>query len=228
MKELLILVLYLVVGYSDAQENGRVLSQPVPEKCVSRPIHFTFNGHHYFYSNRTSEFANLKVDWLDGRNHCREYCMDLVSMETQRENDLIKNFVNNNDLAYIWTSGRLCDFNGCDRDDLKPKKINGWFWSGSNKKISPTNRRPKNWREQPWSQKGHESDHPKHTGGPQPDNAEFYLNNSTEACLGLLNDIYKDGIKWHDIACYHTKPFICEDSDKLLNYVRNTNKDIKL
>ena len=23
--------------------------------------------------------------------------------------------------------------------------------------------------------------------------------------MGLLNDIYEDGVKWHDIACYHTK-----------------------
>merc|ERR1711963_691643 len=41
-----------------------------------------------------------------------------------------------------------------------------------------------------------------------------------EACMGVLNDIYDDGIKWHDIACYHTKPFICEDSDQLLEYVQ--------
>ena len=38
--------------------------------------------------------------------------------------------------------------------------------------------------------------------------------------MGLLNDIYDDGVKWHDIACYHTKPFICEDSDQLLEYVK--------
>ena len=26
--------------------------------------------------------------------------------------------------------------------------------------------------------------------------------------MGLLNDIYEDGVKWHDIACYHTKVMI--------------------
>ena len=54
---------------------------------------------------------------------------------------------------------------------------------------------------------------------PQPDNAEEDINGSRESCLGLLNNIYNDGIKWHDIACYHPKPFMCEDSDALLDYV---------
>lgn len=29
-------------------------------------------------------------------------------------------------------------------------------------------------------------------------------------------------------ACYHEKPFICEDSDELLNYVAATNPGIRL
>ena len=33
--------------------------------------------------------------------------------------------------------------------------------------------------------------------------------------MGLLNDIYEDGVKWHDIACYHTKPYVCEDSEQV-------------
>ncbi|KAL7647466.1 UNVERIFIED_CONTAM: hypothetical protein RMT77_001062 [Armadillidium vulgare] len=47
-----------------------------------------------------------------------------------------------------------------------------------------------------------------HTGGfkiPQPDNRE-----GNEDCLSVLNNIYGDGIKWHDVACSHRKPIICE------------------
>ncbi|XP_045107286.1 uncharacterized protein LOC123502133 [Portunus trituberculatus] len=46
------------------------------------------------------------------------------------------------------------------------------------------------------------------TGGrgvPQPDNRE-----GNEYYIALLNNIYKDGIKWHDIANSHEKPVICE------------------
>ena len=48
------------------------------------------------------------------------------------------------------------------------------------------------------------------------------------ALIYIRIDYFQDGIKWHDVACYHTKPFICEDSDKLLQYVRDTNEGIKL
>ena len=57
------------------------------------------------------------------------------------------------DLAYIWTSGRLCNFKGCDRDDLQPVQVNGWFWSGSGVKMAPTNSTPPGWSYQPWSGK---------------------------------------------------------------------------
>lgn len=64
-------------------------------------------------------------------------------------------------MRYIWTSGRKCNFNGCDRQDLLPQNVNGWFWSGSGAKIGPTTQRNSG----DWS----------HTGGygqPQPDNRE--------------------------------------------------------
>ena len=27
---------------------------------------------------------------------------------------------------------------------------------------------------------------------------------------------YGDGVSWHDSACYRTKQFVCEDSDKMV------------
>ena len=107
--------------------------------------------------------------------------------------------------------------------------VHGWFWSGSGMKMAPTNAKPPGWSYQPWSPTGHKS---QFTGDgskvPQPDNAEFEINESVEACMGVLNNIYEDGVKWHDIACYHTKPFLCEDSEDLLEYARATNKDLKI
>ena len=40
---------------------------------------------------------------------------------------------------------------------------------------------------------------------PQPDNRE-----GDEFCLAVLNDFYDDGVTFHDIACHHEKPVICE------------------
>jgi hypothetical protein len=28
---------------------------------------------------------------------------------------------------------------------------------------------------------------------------------------------------WHDIACYHKKPFVCEDSDTLMEFAKQTS-----
>lgn len=78
----------------------------------SGPKKFNYKGHNYFFSTQVPELANKRVDWLEARNLCREYCMDAISIETQEENNLIYKFIQENDIPYIWTSGRLCDFNG--------------------------------------------------------------------------------------------------------------------
>lgn len=148
--------------------------------------------------------------------------MDAVNIETQAENDLITKFIDINNITEIWTSGRLCDFDGCEnRTDLIPKNIFGWFWSGNRAKIFPTNKKPPGWSYNPWSHTGHKKK-------PQPDNAEFELNQTSEACLAILNDAYEDGIKWHDVACYQSKPVLCEDNEDLLEWTQAQNKDVKI
>lgn len=196
------------------EESARRLVDPDPEKCVQRPRHFSHRGHGYFYSGDEEEFSG-KVDWLEGRNICRKFCMDLVSIETPKENEVIKEFLTSRDLPYIWTSGRLCNFKGCDRPDLQPASVAGWFWSGSGVRMAPTNSTPPFWPSQPWSHTGHRSQF-EDQDVPQPDNAEFLINGSTEACMAVFNDVYDDGVSWHDVACYHRKFFICEDSNQLL------------
>lgn len=169
--------------------------------------------------------------------------MDAVSIETQEENNLIYRLIQQNDVPYVWTSGRLCDFQGCEnRTDLIPKNIYGWFWSANREKIQATDKIPNGWGYNPWSKTGHKKK-------PQPDNAEFDINQTVEACLSVLNNVYGDGIAWHgkfftiillfllykmlfnypiDVACYHEKPTICEDNEELLNYIAATNPGIRL
>merc|ERR1711982_231431 len=162
--------------------TGRLLSLPVPEKCANRPKHFEHGGHNYWFSGDEENFTDHKVDWLHGRNICREYCMDLVSLETPTEHELIEKFIKDNDLPYVWSSGRLCNFKGCDREDLQPPTVNGWFWSGSGVKMAPTNSTPPGWSYQPWSFTGHKTQFENHNVS-QPDNAEFDINGSVEACM---------------------------------------------
>ncbi|KAJ1528667.1 hypothetical protein ONE63_007061 [Megalurothrips usitatus] len=198
------------------QPAGRILEPPVPSLCAQRKIHEKFNGKGYYFSWKDASTANQQMDWLGIRNWCRQRCMDSISPETSVENEYIKKKLVDDKVKYIWTSGRLCDFKGCEeRVDLKPLNVNGWFWTAELKKLAPTTDRTQN----DWG----------YSGGinkPQPDNRELIQGGAPENCLAILNNFYNDGVHWHDVACHHKKPWVCEESEALVNYVRFTNPNI--
>ena len=100
------------------------------QKKLLRSFHEKYAGHHYFLSWRESWTKFEDWDWFNARNYCRKRCMDLVSFETQQEYDWVKGFVDGN-VPYFWTSGRKCNFDGCDKPEFFPKLVNGWFWSAN-------------------------------------------------------------------------------------------------
>lgn len=178
------------------------------QKCRNRPVDFTIGGISYFFSDFQASLKNRRVGWAEAREICRSFCMDTISINTQKEFEVMKNLLEDNLVDYIWTSGHECVPKKCSQ----PREINGWLWMNNNQKIPPTNKNPPGWSFNPWS----------HTGflnRRQPDNAEFTVNRKNESCLGVLHNVYDDGIKFHDVACYHKKPFICEDSEELLKGV---------
>ncbi|XP_063701274.1 uncharacterized protein LOC134831472 [Culicoides brevitarsis] len=198
--------------------TGRVLEPPVPSLCAQRVIHERApDGKGYFFSWRDPNLKGVEEDWLSARNYCRQRCMDTVSTETSPENEWIKQKLVDEKVKYIWTSGRLCDFKGCDRPDLLPNNINGWFWTAELQKLAPTTDR----RQGDWSENGG-------IGRPQPDNRELQQGGAPENCLAILNNFYNDGVHWHDVACHHKKPWVCEENDALLKYVRYTNPNLRV
>jgi len=210
-----------VLSLSTAQfVNGRSLEPPVPALCAKnqRPIHDRApDGKGYFFSWRDPALQGVEEDWLGARNFCRKRCMDSVSLETSNENEWVKRQIVDGKVKYIWTSGRICDFKGCDRPDLQPTSINGWFWTAELQKLAPTTDRQQN----DWSANGG-------IGQPQPDNRELHQGGANENCLAVLNNFYNDGVHWHDVACHHRKPFVCEENDALLKYVQYTNPQIRV
>ncbi|XP_044726674.1 uncharacterized protein LOC123290518 [Chrysoperla carnea] len=206
-------------GIALAQSPGRILEPPIPEACAQRTIHERRpDGKGYLFSWREPQLKGVEEDWLSARNYCRQRCMDLISLETRVENEWIKERIKQENVKYIWTSGRLCDFEGCNRPDLLPRHINGWFWTAELQKLAPTNIREQN----DWSETGG-------IGKPQPDNREpIQQGGPPENCLAILNEFYNDGIHWHDVACHHRKPWVCEENDALLKYVRYTNPNLRV
>ncbi|RXG53106.1 hypothetical protein Avbf_16145 [Armadillidium vulgare] len=201
--------------------QGRQLIRPDPQACAQRTKHSaTFrNGHYYFFSWAHRPTANHERDWLDARNICRKHCQDLVSLETVDEAEFIHQAISSANVKYIWTSGRKCNFPGCDRPDLQPPLTNGWFWSGSEARLPST--RTNDPINAYWSTTGG-------AGTRQPDNREQSQNGPDEACIAVLNNFYNDGVKWHDIACNHLKPWVCEDSDSLLAFARATYRNVNI
>merc|ERR1719322_1157520 len=190
----------------------------------------TWGGHHYFLSWREPWHKFEDWDWFNGRNFCRDRCMDLVSFDSDDEYRLMASVVKADNVSVVWTSGRKCNFKGkgCDAEHLQPINTNGWFWAGAgNARIPPT--------DQPsdktyWSTTGEEGRH-------QPDNHEGIREGTIEtendigltieglqeyhdeACLAVHNNKYNDGVAWHDVACHTRSVIVCEDSDQLIKLI---------
>ena len=105
--------------------------------------HFNFNGKSYWvsWSSDEQKLRNARWNWFTGRNYCRKMCMDMVSFETQREQQFIEGLMNNVGLDNLHTAGRLCDaeVEGCNQTRFQPLRINGWFWASTLKMMPPTN-----------------------------------------------------------------------------------------
>jgi len=211
-----------------------LLNRPVLEECQKRISHMQWGGHNYFLSWREPWHKFEDWDWFNGRNFCRDRCMDLVSFESAGEHDLFKAIIRQDNVSSIYTSGRKCNFKGkgCDAPHLQPINVNGWFWAGAgNARISQTDVPGSDAH---WSSSGE-------TGVKQPDNfeglkegpidTEFDIGVTIEglqeyhdeACLAVMNNKYNDGVAWHDVACHYRSVIVCEDSDQLIQLVNQKN-----
>jgi len=207
-----------------------LLNRPDVEACKKRKTHMKVGNHNYFLSWREPWHKFEDWDWFNGRNFCRDQCMDLVSFDTPGEFKMFEEIMDRDNVTSIYTSGRKCNFQnkGCDGAHLQPINVNGWFWAGANNgRILSTDVAH---NESFWSHTGEE-------GNPQPDNYEgisegpIEADNNIgitieglqefhdEACLAVMNNKYGDGIKWHDVACHYRSVIVCEDSDQLINLI---------
>jgi hypothetical protein len=236
-REMKSLTMFALMGCALAQKPARIgpdgkplLNRPDIEECMKRKTHMKVGNHNYFLSWREPWHKFEDWDWFNGRNFCRDRCMDLISFDTPGEFKIFEEIMARDNVTSIYTSGRKCNFQnkGCDLPHLQPINVNGWFWAGAgNGRIPPTNQpNPESF----WSGTGQNR-------VPQPDNQEgieegpISADNSIgitieglqefhdEACLAVLNNKFGDGIKWHDVACHFRSVIICEDSDQLINLI---------
>jgi len=235
MRGLTLLALFGVcLGQKPARigpDGKPLLNRPDLAECMKRKSHMKVGNHNYFLSWREPWHKFEDWDWFNGRNFCRDRCMDLVSFNTPGEFEMFSEIMKRDNVTSIYTSGRKCNFQnkGCDAPHLSPINVNGWFWAGANNdRIAPTDRPAPG--KSFWSRTGEK-------GEPQPDNYEGIKegpinaeNNigitieglqefHDEACLAVLNNKYNDGVAWHDVACHFRSVIVCEDSDQLIKLI---------
>lgn len=207
------IIIWCVISVSSAFAAIFHSNHGIPdyETCENRPIDFTIDGRNYFYSGHYADTAGFIYSWSEARKKCQKYCMDTVSFETQKEFEVVKEMFEDELIDYIWTSGHVCDTPKY-LNDPKFQPPNNWYWELNGVQLPATDRIARGWTFNPWSRTGYND-------VPQPDNAELEVNGKNESCLAMLHNVYGDGITLHDVACYHKKAFVCEDSDALLKLV---------
>merc|ERR1712106_292390 len=129
-----------------------------------------------------------KFTQSEARQYCNLMNMEPVTLNTPNKQDTFNRLIAQDAQRYMWTGGEV---------DHSSSRIS---WNNNNQASISFS----------------DSAHWSHTGGAsppvgQPDNRAAGENPpSPEVCLAILNNFYADGIKWHDVACHHRKPTVCE------------------
>ncbi|XP_023343172.1 uncharacterized protein LOC111712710 isoform X1 [Eurytemora carolleeae] len=182
-----------------------------------------YDGKSYWFSWDSDEavLRNARWNWFTARNYCRKRCMDLISIESQDEQDFLGREMKKAGVRETWSSGRLCDkeVDGCDQPRFQPYNIRGWFWASTLQGMGETNvfdGRKYN----AWSFTGP-------LNKSQPDGLLKADGFGEQACMGLLDDFFGDGLAWHDTKCNDRRLIICEDLPKgNINFVRQQNPGV--
>merc|ERR1711874_799065 len=93
----------------------------------------SFRGKTYWYSWESNEavLKNARWNWFTARNYCRKRCMDLISIESEEEQEFLGRAMNGGNVREVWTSGmgETNVFNG--------RRFNGWSNTGPLQKAQP-------------------------------------------------------------------------------------------
>lgn len=173
-------------AFSSSASSGSSSSNTISggtAKCAAQaPNHF-WQGQSFVV---TWKFGCRDFEQHEAREYCQSMGMEPVSLDTPDKQNEFNRLIAQDAQRFFWTGGIVDHAN----------QLVGW--------SNPNSRTIRFSDSQHWS----------HTGGaglPQPDNrAAEEQPPSPETCLAILNNFYADGIKWHDVACHHKKPTVCE------------------
>eukprot|EP00094_Tigriopus_californicus_P006366 TCALIF_06130-PA protein Name:"Protein of unknown function" AED:0.20 eAED:0.21 QI:0/0/0/0.5/1/1/4/0/268 len=176
------------IGCRPPGENPNDRESPRCPNASPNQIH-SFDGKRVIYTweiaGNCEKFTAIQAD-----NYCKAQGGRAASLDTpERAKFFMDKLLGR---RYMWTGGRIV--HQCKTVFWPSGKTTQWTNTG----VAP------------WSYTGGWEIAPNCTRG-QPDNRNALRDQSDpEVCLGVLNNFYVDGIVWHDVACHHKKPTICE------------------
>jgi len=201
---------------------------PDAQLCAQRKNksgHQLVGGKSYWFSWNSDEavLKNAKWNWFTARNYCRMRCMDLIAIESNSELKSIGSVMKRGNVKEVWTSGRLCDkeVDGCEQARFQPYNIRGWFWASTLQGMGETN--VFNGRKfNGWSSTGPLSK-------AQPDGILKADGFGEQACAAVLDNVFNDGLTWHDTKCNDRRHIVCEDLPVgNINFVRQQNPGVNI
>jgi len=159
--------------------------------CPINAPNYNYQGRGYIVTFFDTSDGCNKFTGQEADDFCKSKGGRAVSLDSNEKALAMMDLLRQRAQRYMWTGGRI-DHN-----------VGVVTWpSGA--------REGYNRGQRFWSHTGGKKKDPNCTeqiceGEPQPDNRD-----GNEICIGVLNNFYADGIKWHDVSCHHRKPTICE------------------
>merc|ERR1711997_464258 len=165
--------------------NLQPAAAPAPSSAFNCPLNtpnFNWQGQGFIVTFFDSSDGCNKFTGQEADEFCKSVGGRAVSLDSNEKALAIMDLLRQRAQRYMWTGGRI-DHN-----------IGVVTWpSGA--------REGYNRGQRFWSHTGGKKPEPE----PQPDNRD-----GNEICIGVLNNFYADGIKWHDVSCHHKKPTVCQ------------------
>ena len=69
--------------------------------------------------------------WQKAREICQKFCMDLITIDSLKEDQLVKDIIVRNKVYGVWTGGQVCQDKGC----MLGKRKTTWVWEPNKRFI---------------------------------------------------------------------------------------------
>ena len=172
--------------------------------CPLKTPNYSWQGQQFIVTFFDKSDGCNKFTGQEADNFCKSVGGRAVSLDSNEKALAMMDLLRQRAQRYMWTGGRIDHNAGVVTwpSGAREGYVEGQrFWSHTGGYVKQ-HWNP-NWRKVPNSPFFHFRAKP--VALPQPDNRD-----GNEICIGVLNNFYADGIKWHDVACHHKKPTICE------------------